>query len=546
MVYLGLDASTQSLTATLIEVDGAERRVVAEESFEYDDALPQYGTSRGVLRGADPLVVGSPPLMWADALDRMMAMLADRHADAMSRLTAVSGSAQQHGSVYLHERAAVVLAELDGSKPLAGQMSGIFSRQVSPVWMDSSTADACREITEAVGGADLLASRTGSRAFERFTGPQIRAFATREPEAYRATARIHLVSSFLASLLAGSDAPIDPGDGSGMNLMDLVTRDWWPDAVEATAPDLARRLPPIAPSWTIAGPLAPYWQHRHRLPPARVVVWSGDNPCSLVGTGLVHEGRVAVSLGTSDTIFGLMSELPFGGPGRPEGHVFASPTGDFMGMTVFKNGSLARERIRNAYAFDWDAFSAALRATPPGNGGALMLPWFDPEITPDVPSPALHRRSLDEANGPANVRAVIEGQMMALANHSAWMGTPASSIHATGGGSVNDEILQVMADVFQADVYRLGSGNSASLGAALRAWHADARASGRPVDWSEVVRDFAVPDPATRVRPRTVHAQLYRELRTRYAAFESEALGSRGRVSPYVGEPGLPVRRPDL
>ena len=44
----------------------------------------------------------------------------------------------------------------------------------------------------------MLARRTGSRAFERFTGPQIRAFAKREPDAYRETARIHLVSSFMA------------------------------------------------------------------------------------------------------------------------------------------------------------------------------------------------------------------------------------------------------------------------------------------------------------------------------------------------------------
>jgi xylulokinase len=294
--------------------------------------------------------------------------------------------------------------------------------------------------------------------------------------------------------------------------------------VQATAPDLARRLPPVAPSWTIIGTLAPYWQRRHRLPPARVVVWSGDNPCSLVGTGLVVEGRVAISLGTSDTIFGLMRALPSGDEGRPEGHIFASPTGDVMGMTVFKNGSLARERMRDAYGLDWLQFSAALRTTLPGNGGALMLPWFDPEITPNVSTPSVRRRGLSEADGASNVRAIVEAQMMAMANHSSWMGAPPSIIHATGGGSVNDEILQVMADVFQADVYRLGSGNSASLGAALRAWHANARASDQPVDWEDIVRDFAAPDPATRVRPRTELAQTYRDLRKRYAAFESEAL----------------------
>ena len=158
---------------------------------------------------------------------------------------------------------------------------------------------------------------------------------------------MHLVSSYLASLLIGSDAPIDPGDASGANLMDLQEKQWWTDAVRATAPGLADKLPTIAASWTVAGMLSPYWQARVALPPARVIAWSGDNPCSLIGVGLVREGRVAISLGTSDTIFGLMKEPRVDSSGT--GHVFSSPTGDYMGLTCFSNGSLARERVRDAF-----------------------------------------------------------------------------------------------------------------------------------------------------------------------------------------------------
>jgi len=48
------------------------------------------------------------------------------------------------------------------------------------------------------------------------------------------------------------------------------------------------------------------------------------------------------------------------------GHVFGAPTGDYMGITVFKNGSLARERVRDAFGMDWKRFSAALLSVPPG------------------------------------------------------------------------------------------------------------------------------------------------------------------------------------
>src|SRR5437667_12695001 len=114
--------------------------------------------------------------------------------------------------------------------------------------------------------------------------------------------------------------------------------------------------------------------------------WSVDTPCSLIGTGLVREGLVATSLGTSDTIFGLTREPRVDATGT--GHVFAAPTGAYMGLTVFKNGSLARERVRDELGLSWAEFSRTLASTPPGNGGRILLPWFEPEITPagDVPA----------------------------------------------------------------------------------------------------------------------------------------------------------------
>jgi len=527
-VYLGLDASTQSLTATLIEAEGERRALIDEWSLDYDD-LPSYGTEHGVLRDADPAVVVAPPLMWADALDRVIARAAAARPREMARLAAVSGSAQQHGSVYLNEHGLRRVTALDPGTALPAQLTDAFSRACSPVWMDSSTTAECREIERATGGAPALAERTGSHAFERFTGPQIRAFFKRDPPGYASTVRIHLVSSFHASLLAGTDAPIDHGDGSGMNLMELSTRSWWPKALAATAPDLSPKLPRLAPSWTVAGALAPYWRTRYGLPAARVIAWSGDNPCSLIGSGLVREGRLAISLGTSDTVCSFMRDA------RREtdiGYVSASPTGEFMGTTVFKNASLARERVRDAFGLDWAGVSAALRSTPPGNRGAMMLPWFDPEITPHVATPGVLRIGLDANDGPANVRALVEAQMMAMANHTRWMTADPSHVLATGGAAANRDILQVMADVFDAEVIRSRAGNAASLGAAVRAFHADRLASGQPIGWDEAVAGLTEPDPSACVAPRPEAVVVYRELRRRYAEVERQALerGFRGEL----------------
>jgi len=525
-LYLGLDSSTQSLTAIVLDVDGGRTEVVFESSLQFDEALPQYGTRHGVLPRSDPAVAVSSPLLWADALDVMMARIAAGGLD-LRRLEAIAGSAQQHGSVYLNAGAASLLAQLDPGRRPSAQLASALSRLVAPIWMDSSTSAECTEIAAAVGGSTTLAEHTGSRAFERFTGPQVRKFFKTDPAAYAATARIHLVSSFLASLLAGHDAPIDPGDASGTNLMDLAEAKWWPAALEATAPLLGSKLPRIAPSWTIAGTLSPYWQRRHRLPAARVVSWSGDNPCSLIGTGLVREGVAAISLGTSDTIFGLMHAPRI--DRTLTGHVFGAPTGDYMGLTCFTNGSLARERVRDMFGLTWSGFSQVLAATPPGNHGRVLLPWFDPEITPPVLTAGVRRYGLAEDDGPGHVRGVVEGQMLSIARHSRWMGVAFNEIRATGGAAANRAILQVMADVFGADVQRFAVGNSACLGAALRARHAHAVAAGDDVSWDDIVRD--VVPTADRVKPDPSRHAIYQELMQVHAACEADAVDQVNRTT---------------
>jgi xylulokinase len=518
MIYLGFDCSTQSFSAVALEIETGERRVRCRHSLNFDREFPAYGTTNGVNRGSDPREVWSSPAMWAEALDRMMSIVSEALGPDTSRIAAIAGSAQQHGSVYLTAAAPARWAALDPGRPLAPQLDGTFARDVSPVWMDESTSEQCAAIEAALGGPENVSRLTGSRAYERFTGPQIRKFHERQPDAWARTARVHLVSSFLASLLAGGDVPIDPGDGAGMNLMDIQTFTWSPAALEATAPGLAETLPPIRPSWTVAGPLSPYWQRRHGLPPAAVVAWSGDNPCSLVGTGAIDAGRFTISLGTSDTVFAWTPE-----PGAGASHVFGSPTGGYMNLVCFKNGSLARERVRDRYGLDWDGFSQALLRTPAGNGGALMLPWFEPEITPHVQVRGVRCVGLEEDEADRNVRAVVEGQAMAMANHSAAIaGGRVDRIVATGGGSANRAVLQVLADVFGADVYPLDITNTACLGAALRAFHAHQRAMGRDVPWTEVVRGFTEPRAEDRVAPIPAHVDVYRRLRTRYAGFERE------------------------
>lgn len=206
--------------------------IVASELVHFDSDLPHYKTNDGVYR--DPSGSGrivSPTLMWVEALDLMFQKLSKSNFD-FAKVAAVSGSGQQHGSVYWKTGSSQILSSLDPNKTLLDQLEHAFSITESPIWMDCSTTSECRAIEKACGGALELARVTGSRAFERFTGPQIKKIFDTQPQVYDSTERISLVSSFMASLFVGSYAAIDHTDGSGMNLMDIKEKAWSKVALE--------------------------------------------------------------------------------------------------------------------------------------------------------------------------------------------------------------------------------------------------------------------------------------------------------------------------
>ncbi|HEX3312465.1 MAG TPA: FGGY family carbohydrate kinase, partial [Streptosporangiaceae bacterium] len=464
--FLGLDSSTQSLTALIVDTDSG--RVIADRSVNFGQRLPQYKSPSGFLDNPDPSVKHSDPLMWVAALDLLLGELVAGGVE-LGRVRGVSGAGQQHGSVYL----ARPIAAWSPDKPLVEQVRPLLSRATAPIWMDSSTSAECAEIARAVGGDEQVMALTGSRMIERFTGPQIRRFAKTDPAGWERTTEVHLVSSFIASILVGGRAPIDFGDGAGMNLLELAKGAWSPRLLEATAPGLGGKLAPAVASTTRVGTLADYFVKKYGFAAGTpVVAFTGDNPSSLVGMGATRPGTAVISLGTSDTMFAAMS-APRTDP-RGFGNVFGNPAGGFMALACFANGSLAREAVAKQVGLGWDEFARAItERTKPGNGGNLLLPYFVPEITPRLlaPRPTWYGSDAFVAGKApaAAARAVVEAQALSMRHHAEWIGERTDTILVTGGASKNAGILRVLADVFQARILPLKVGNSSALGGALRA-----------------------------------------------------------------------------
>lgn len=413
--------------------------------------------------------------MWVKALELIMDRLRVNGID-YSQVMGISGSGQQHGSVYWKRGSRSVLQSLEGGKFLHEQLSQCFALSESPIWMDSSTSKQCRQLEAHLGGAQHLAEITGSRAYERFTASQIAKIAQTKGEVYNSTERISLVSSFLASLFLGDYAPIDLSDGSGMNLLDIKEKKWSTECLHFTGgEELVNKLgQEVVPSSQAIGPLSEYFVERYGFSKdCYVVAFTGDNPASLAGMCL-GPNDVAISLGTSDTAFlSLITPKP-----SLDGHIFVNPINEdhFMGLICFKNGSLTRERMRDTCAdASWDIFNQLLESTPRGAFGNIGFYLDLPEIYPVVSGDYRYNRFDSEVTSFAaevEIRACVESQFLRLRIHAENLGFKrihSTRILATGGASANHSIIAVLADVFNAPVYTYSIPNSAVLGSALLA-----------------------------------------------------------------------------
>ncbi|KAI9916107.1 hypothetical protein PsorP6_008194 [Peronosclerospora sorghi] len=500
--FLGLDCSTQSMSAIVVDRVG---HVVYKTSFRFDKRFPHYNTNNGVLRSSENNEVLVPSLLFVESLDAIMDEIAKSSVD-VKNIKSVSGSAQQHASVYWSKDfslRACLDAATESNASMVEMMQNpqkpAFYLRNGPSWMDSSTTRYCKELEAAVGGANRITEISGSRAYERFSASQIAKRIHQDPALLDKCGRIALVSSMLTSLLCGDFMPIDESDGSGMNLLDVRERVWSSELLKATCEysnsvDAVDKLKAalgeqVTPAYLSVGIIHQYFQMKYGFPgDCKVIPFSGDNPCTLAGIGISRPGDVGVSLGTSSTLFAVIPTEIARFSGK-EGHFFRNPIDPetVMAMICFKNGALTREEVRNRCAdASWEKFDELMQATKAGNGGTTVFYYLDPEITPTTSKSGVMgfnaggtRIDPSALQPEVEVRAVIESQFMSLRLHAERLGVrKPHRLVVVGGASANKSMLQVLANIFNAPVYCLKcTYNSAALGAAFRARHGATSAS---------------------------------------------------------------------
>ena len=459
-IFLGFDCSTQSFRVIATDISG---NALYTDKVVFSTDLPNYITDNGIHKNED--IITSPVTMWVEAFELLLLKMEDKKFP-FKNVRAISGSAQQHACVFWHKLE--ILKNLSVSTTLTERITDILLIKNAAIWMDSSTKKQCCQFETALGGAQKVAEITGSRAYERFSGMQIKKIYQETPSVYKNTERISLLSSFFTSILIQDYADIDYSDAAGMNLMDIKTKDWSTECLDNVAPNLATKLGNIKPSHEVAGKIGSYFVERYGFDKETCVIyWSGDNPNSLAG---LQTDNIAINLGTSDTVFGI-TDNP-----QPNtfSHIFPNPIDptSYMVMLCFKNGALTRESIKQNVP--WTTFDFILSQTCPGNEGNIGFYFNFEEITPLT---LIGHYEFDINNKETvfdiktRFRALIEGQFLTMSLFSDELKFKSNRIVVSGGGSTNTEFLELISSIFNSSVSSLQNYESSLIGAAYRAAH---------------------------------------------------------------------------
>lgn len=472
----GIDAGTQSLKVVVYDPEGRQLLASASEPLELTSASDGSREQQ--------------PAAWVAALRRCFQSI---DPALRSQIAALAVSGQQHGFVPL-DAAGEVLAP-------------------AKLWCDTSTSAECQQIMDAVGGTARTIELAGNPILTGYTASKLPWTKAHRPHAYAQLATILLPHDYLNFVLTGQRF-CEYGDASGTGWLDVRTRTWSSELLRATDPerDLSDCLPPVAAPGALFE-IDPVMAAELGLPAtAKVAVGGGDNMMAAIGTGCVTPGRLAMSLGTSGTLFAY-SDTPVV---DPEGAwaAFCSSTGGWLPLICTMNCTVATEQVATAFGFSTRAGDAHLQATLPGADGLVMLPFLNGERTPDLPLGKGVLAGLDSHNmTPAHLyRAAMEGATYSLKyGYDAFVraGMRFDRIVLTGGGSNSAAWRQLVADVFGLPVDVPVQAEGAAFGAAVQALWALGRSRGEAASIRDVADQHVALDPSLSAIPDPQRTAAY-------------------------------------
>ena len=435
---LGLDIGTSGVKALLVSLEG---KIISSKTASYPLKTPHSGWAE------------QSPYDWEEATVKVIRETISNNYIDSSQIKGISLSGQMHSSVFLNEKMEVIRPAI--------------------LWSDTRTSKQCKEIYAKAGGLDQLIHYVSNPALEGFTAPKILWLKENEPENYEKVKYILLPKDYIRYRLT-NELFTEVSDAAGTLLFDVIKKRWSTSLLKKLEID-QNLLPPVLNSFDLAGKITKNIAEQTGLTPGTPVVAGGaDNACGAVGSGIIEEGRVMVSIGSSGVVLAQTNNPQADQEGRIHLFNHVCPHSWYM-MGVTLSAGMSYEWIKkNLFnnSLDYTKLDQLAEEINPGSEGLIFLPYLYGERTPhnDANARGVYFGISGKHDQRHFVRSVLEGVTFALKDSLELIkdkGVKIKEIRAIGGGAKSRIWQQILADILGKEISLLNVEEGPAFGAAL-------------------------------------------------------------------------------
>ncbi|CAM3287987.1 gluconokinase [Paenibacillus lupini] len=339
------------------------------------------------------------------------------------------------------------------------------------IWSDGRGTDQANRFTEEE--RQYLYSKTGTPIHPM--SPFLKLLWMKETgyEPYQKAAYFMSIKEYLIYCWFGKRV-IDYSMASATGLFNPSTLNWEPELLslaDITASQLSEIVEPTFLLGALKAEIAEEMGVASSLPFA---IGAADGQLSNLGIGALLPGEVAVSVGTSGAIRQVTNEAKVSGNGETFCYSFTQDSYIIGGPT--NNGGVALQWLKQLLndQGSYEDFLAEAWQSTPGAEGLLFLPYINGERAPLWNQQARGNfYGMTIAHTKAHyVRAVLEGitfNLYQIGRALEQLAGPPKKMYVNGGLSRSPIWLQMMADIFEAEIYVSENHHSAAWGAAWTA-----------------------------------------------------------------------------
>jgi len=470
-----------------------------------------------------PLWAEADPLDWWEATQQAIKELLLKVQS--SEIAGIGLTGQMHGMVAMNKEGSVL-------RPCI-------------MWNDQRSHLECDEITERVGQKKIL-SITGNPVLPGFTAPKILWTQKNEPDLFALIDKVVLPKDFIRYKLTGSFFS-DVSDASGTSLLDVGKRTWSQEMFDCMGWPISW-MPEVTESTEVSAKIsAEAATLTGLLEGTPVVAGGGDCAAQAVGSGIVEEGKVSVTLGTSGVVFAQSDEYRVEPNGKLHAFCHAVPgKWHVMGVMLSAAGSfqwyknqfgMEEQRIeKEGGANAYETLTKEAQQVIAGSEGLFFLPYLSGERTPH-PDPYARGCFIGMSlrhQKKHHTRAVLEGVSYGLNDSLSMMkelGVNPNEIILSGGGSRSALWKQMLADIFATPCAMVNALEGAAYGAAILAAVGVGGFGTVQEACSSFIQKIETVDPGpnleTYKRNYPIYKSLYPSLKAQFAKIaESNALNS--------------------